>query len=215
MKVSACLVTRGDVDMQPVIGSLPSEWEVIVWDNSGQMLWRDGKVSGWSNSVTDRMGSGRHHAAKFAKGDLIYTQDDDVIVSDPQAIVDEWGYESTARGYMLGADAVNEHIICNMPRLFRGHYPDSAMLGFGSVYHRSLPPAVFARFFATTGLTEDDPLFMRESDRALTVLAPRVLVDVPKQDREFASDANRLYRQPDHIEMRERMLTLARQVRDA
>ncbi len=34
MNVSAIIVTRGDVDLQPIIFSLPAEWEVIVWDNS-------------------------------------------------------------------------------------------------------------------------------------------------------------------------------------
>lgn len=31
---TAVLVTRGDVDMQPILDSLPPEWPVVLWDNS-------------------------------------------------------------------------------------------------------------------------------------------------------------------------------------
>lgn len=228
--------------MAPVIDSFPDDWEVITYDNGDGIVYRNlgSSCEIVATGMPDRMGYARHAAIEFASSELILTADDDVIVSDPQAIVDTFldihvcsdhgpMHLETSRsghrvwtcgiehswGYTQGKPAIPDEIVVNLPHEFRPHYPDSAMLGFGACYHRSLPPAVFARFFAATGLTEDDPLFMRESDRTLTVLAPRVLVDIPKQDREFANDDNRLWKQPDHVEMRERMLTLARQVRDA
>ena len=44
----------------------------------------------WDNSSADLSVYGRYAAIEDARGDLIYVQDDDVIVSDPQAIVDAW-----------------------------------------------------------------------------------------------------------------------------
>jgi len=48
-----------------------------------------------------------------------------------------------------------------------------------------------------------------------TTLTPRVLVGIPKTDREMASDSNRMWRKPGHLDERTRMLNLVRQVRDA
>lgn len=73
-KVSACLVTRGDCDMQPIIDSLISQGilDIVIWDNS----------------IREDMGIyGRYAAIAEAKNKVIVTQDDDVIVSDYKAIL--------------------------------------------------------------------------------------------------------------------------------
>jgi hypothetical protein len=62
--VTAVLVTRGDVDLTPVLESLPFE-EVIIWDNSKR----------YNESVY-----GRYLAIREAKHRIIYTQDDDCVV---------------------------------------------------------------------------------------------------------------------------------------
>jgi SAM-dependent methyltransferase len=62
--VSCVLVTRGDVDLQPVLSSLPFD-DIVVWDNSVEE--RDLKVYG------------RYAAIEAAKHPLIYTQDDDAL----------------------------------------------------------------------------------------------------------------------------------------
>ena len=41
-----------------------------------------------------------------------------------------------------------------------------------------------------------DKAFLRECDAVFTTLTPRILVDVPKTDREFASDPDRLGSSP-------------------
>lgn len=63
--VSAVLVTRGDVDLSPILASLPFA-DVVVWDNSKRQ---------------DLGVFGRYAAIAEAKHDVIYTQDDDVLVS--------------------------------------------------------------------------------------------------------------------------------------
>lgn len=186
MNVTACIATRGDVDMQPILDSLPDGWEKVVWDNS---------------RVPDLGPYGRFAAIEDASNSLVYVQDDDVIVSDPQAIVDAWERD--------------DHVVCNMPQEFRPHYHDSAMVGFGGCFHRDLPARTFARYLRYTETSVDDPLFLRESCRILTCIAPRVLVDVPVTSLPYANDSTRLWKQPGHVQSRDKALELARRVRDA
>lgn len=228
MNVSACLVTRGDVDMQLVIDSLPREWEIVIWDNSGVITRSDG----WAEVCADVSVYGRYAAIEFTTHDLIYVQDDDVIVSDPQEIVDallnrpsKGGMGSD--GYMPGYDEV---VVCNMPLEFRPHYDDAALVGFGAAFHRDVPARAWrrlgqwrlaeieaGRLTARTAeeVEADRALMERECDRVFTVLTPKVLVDVPKTNREFADAPDRLYRQPGHHASTRRMIELARRVRDA
>jgi len=189
--------------MQPILRSLPSHWETIVWDNR-LGVYVNGKCV---QAVPLDLGPhGRFEGLqRYATNTLCYVQDDDVIVSDPEAIA--WESDSGAAEY--------GRLVCNMPPEFRPHYPDSAMVGFGACFHRDAPERAFKRFFDFQHcMSRDNPLFLRESCRIFTTLTPRVLVDIPKTDLPYASDPNRLWKQPDHIRMRERALAMAREVRD-
>ena len=221
MNVSACLVTRGDVDMQPVIDSLPPSWEIVIWDNSGKILMRPGSDDGdpramqrlWGVTAADLSVYGRYAAIEYASHDLIWVSDDDVIASDPQAIVDEWGHVA----FHLGN---HDLLVANMPQEFRHDgYTDSCLVGFGSCFHRDAPKRAFEKFFGTgrngQHYTRDHAHFNRCADVVFTTLTPRVLVDIPKTDREMASDSNRMWKQPGHLDERTQMLNLVRQVRDA
>ena len=227
--VSAIIPTRGDVDMRPVLESLPGSWERLVWDN-GRHQCRVYAPNEFcvTHAIPEMnfMGYGRHAAIPYASGDVIFSQDDDVIVSDPAAIVRAWedlalcdgprDCAGTSRGCAHCHPTIQEtSVVVNMPSEFREIYTDSAMLGFGSAYHRDLPPAVFERFFTSSKMRRHHPLFLRESDRAMTVLSNRILVNVAKVDREFAEAEYRLYKQPDHILRRDQMLAIARKVRDS
>jgi hypothetical protein len=208
VNVSACLVTRGDVDLEPIIASIPQGWEILIWDNGCKMIHRS---DGWAERITDLSVYGRYAAIEYASHDLIFVQDDDVIVSDPQAIVDAW----------IGSNGpfnAGAHIVCNMPPEFRPHYPDSGLVGFGASFHRDAPQRAFDRFSLHYN-TPDSPRFdqqmlYRRADNLFTVLTPRVLVDVPKTDCSYASDPNRMWRQQGHTSERDAMIRLARQVRD-
>lgn len=63
-QVTACLVTRGDCDMQPILDSLIFD-RVMVWDNSER---------------SDMKTFGRYAAAALASSDVVYFQDDDCLV---------------------------------------------------------------------------------------------------------------------------------------
>ncbi len=213
MNVSAIIVTRGDVDLHPILDSLPPEWEGIVWNNG------EGRcgVGNWNREdarfyeVPDLSVYGRYAAIEYASHDLVYTQDDDVIVSDPAAITQRW--EDNNEGHRGG-------VICNMPQEFRPHYTDSALVGFGAAFHRDAPARAFEKFWERyTGATWDDlggeDFYRRTCDVVFTTLTPRVLVDVPKKNLPYAEGPDRMYRQASHVGERTRMLELARRVRDA
>ena len=174
--VTACLVTRGDVDMTPVIGSLPPEWPVVVWDNSR-------KAQDWAVY-------GRYAATYEAESDLIYVQDDDCLVSDPRALVALWHEWSDRRGGAV------DHVVCNMPQEFRHVFYafNHALVGFGAVFHRTLPPQIPVPW--------ENPLemrkFLRCCDIAFTARFPRVFADVPVTNLPHAHADNRMWKQPNH-----------------
>lgn len=227
MNITAVIPTRGDHDLQPIFESLPEEWEIIVWVNGDGVRrpWR--YPAGSFPCIADAPNVGPHGrfaAIEYAAGDLIFVQDDDVIISDPQAIVDgllvedqSWSYSNGVRVSGTGGLLMRvDHVVCNMPPQFRPNYQDSALVGFGAAFHRDLPEKAFQRFFDHhTSMTRDDPLFLRESCRVFTTLTPRILVDIEKTDLPYASDEDRLWRQPGHVSSRDHILSLTREVRDS
>lgn len=93
--VTACIVTRGDVDLEPIMDSLTGYDDVIVWDNSVRPDWKC---------------AGRYMAAMEAATDLVYFQDDDTIVplETQIGLLEEyvgedclavWGHGDNADGY--------------------------------------------------------------------------------------------------------------------
>lgn len=71
-KVSAVLITRGDVDMEPILETLPYE-DVVVW-NGRERQERPGTY-------------GRYLAMAEARNSVIYLQDDDCIFREHDAIL--------------------------------------------------------------------------------------------------------------------------------
>ena len=224
VNVSAIIVTRGDVDMKPILASLPEEWDVIVWDNGAGSVSKRTPWNGLARIVTgkgelpDLSVYGRYAAIEHATGDLIYVQDDDCIVSDPRAIVDQW-YESEALIQMEHSPEPWRFVVCNMPQEFRhSFYEEHALVGFGAAFHRDVPNRAWWRFrggFDETAawVDFDMDLFHRTCDVIVTGLTPRVLVDVPKDNLPYADDETRMWRQPTHQAERAHMLDLVRSAR--
>jgi hypothetical protein len=218
--VSVCIATRGDVPLRPIFLSIPRGWEIVWWNNGDGTVTvtnsdAENFVDVQYSGVPDLGPHARFAAIEYASHDLILVQDDDVIVSDPQAIVDAWHRVIWESNGLCGPDGLHEGAVCNLPPEFREHYPDSSLVGFGACFHRDAPERAFKRFFDFhRGMSRDDPLFLRESCRVFTVLTPRVLVDIEKQDLPYASDPNRLWKDKNHIKYRDEALALAREVRD-
>lgn len=200
-EMGAIVVTRGDVDLGPVVESLSIFGEVIVWDNT--------------EAVADLAVFGRYRAIRNvdASYDAVYVQDDDCILH-PTAL------HRLCLRYEPGK------LTANMPDRFRKHYPDSCLVGFGAIFDRRLPAVAFRKFArhaypvespsagpSGAWLARYDPTFPRTCDVVFSGLTERVLVDVPYEDREFASDSSRMWRQPGHVGERLAMLERVRACR--
>lgn len=93
--VTAVIVTRGDVELQPIMDSLLDYDDIVVWDNSVRPDW---KVAG------------RYIACLDIHTDHVYWQDDDTIVpretqlellanwSGPDCLAN-WGHGENPDGY--------------------------------------------------------------------------------------------------------------------
>jgi hypothetical protein len=173
-EISAVIVTKGDVDLSPILESLPFE-DVVVWDNSKELV--------------DRKVYGRYLAIPRCKHDFIYVQDDDCIVPAEDLIFKAFG---TVRALALLAGM----ILCNIPsqhhRDFYGPLGLS-LVGWGAVFHRKL--ADFSRYFAAFPC---DELFERECDRVFTALNPSYVLDVGVTNLEHAKGADRMGRESRH-----------------
>jgi hypothetical protein len=226
VSVSAIIVTRGNVDLQPIIATFPADWEILVWDNGRRQLlqrWVDPPGSfAVRMPVEDLSVYGRYAAIGHATNDLIYVQDDDVIVSHPEAIIRAHFPGREDGTGLVVHDGPESYVTCNMPSEFRhDFYREHALVGFGAAFHRDAPQRAFDRF-RSYGRTHDlgnpdyaDFAIYRTCDVLFTALTLRVLVEVPIQHMPYHDAADRMHKQPDHVGERQRMLNLALRVRDA
>ncbi len=119
MNVTACLVTRGDVDLEPIIDSLRGGLfaELLIWNNAIEQ--NEGVY-------------GRYRAIERATNTVVYVQDDDCVLP-PESI------RALIEAYEPGK------IVANMPEEHRSKYSDSCLIGFGAVFDKDLPAAAFER----------------------------------------------------------------------
>ena len=120
MNVSACLVTRGNVDMTEILTSLAGAGigDIVIWNNLLE---------------TDLGVAGRYAAIEQARFEVVYVQDDDCVLpaESIHALID---------AYEPG------RIVANMPLGHRRNYRDACLIGFGAVFDRDLPALAFERF---------------------------------------------------------------------
>lgn len=118
-EITAIIVTRGDVDLNPCLETLPYS-DVIVWDNS--------------KSDYDYKIFGRYAAIPQARHSVVYWQDDDVIFANHKALLDN---------YQPGV------AIANMDDAWiRGAgYEHTALFGAGSLCDAHLPQEIFSKYF--------------------------------------------------------------------
>jgi hypothetical protein len=114
--VSAVIVTRGDVDLDPILDSLPFD-DVVVWNN---------------RLVADLGVYGRFAGVEQARNDVVFVQDDDCIVP------------TDAITALLDAYAPGR-IVSNMPTGHLD-YTDSCLVGLGAVFDAYLPRIAFSAY---------------------------------------------------------------------
>lgn len=239
MNVSVVIPTRGDVDLAPILQSLHG-WEVVVWDNGAGRVTRYNNGSSnlrWyarveADGVSDLSVYARYAAIEFARNNMILTQDDDVIVSDPRGIVHAW-LIATSRSGMPETT-----VVCNMPQEFRhSFYEHHALVGFGAVFHRDTPRKAFEKLgfqgdfspfiedgdwydltFNRDGVSVSFPdaeFVRRTCDIPVTALLPTIFVDIPKENLPHAYGDDRMWRQPEHQAERSYMLEQVLKIKES
>jgi glycosyltransferase involved in cell wall biosynthesis len=169
-KVSAVVVTRGNVDLEPVLGPIRNAGitDIVVWDNS---------------KLADRKIYGRYLAARKAKNDVIFSVDDDVIFT---------AFPELLAAYEPG------RIVANMDASWAAVYGrETALIGAGALWDKNLPLAAFTRYFDDHPL---DEFFELEADFVFGSMTPFRIVDLGYEVRPFADDDDRLYKQPGQTE---------------
>lgn len=185
-QVAAVVVTRGDVNLHPVLTPLQGLAEVTVWDNS----------------VRQDVGVyGRYAALDEIRSPVVVTVDDDTALRSRTV-------QRLLAAYEPGT------IVCNVPARFRDRYTDSGLVGFGAIFDRHLAGDAFARFRRQAGHV-DEQWFRRTCDIVFTMLGgPLKFVDLPYVELPWARADNRMWLQPDHADERNEMRSLCRQVRE-
>ena len=189
--ITAVIVTRGDVPLDPVIDSLIFK-KVIVWNNADK----------------NEMTYGRYLAAMTADTEIIYSQDDDIIHSpdNQQAIVnayepahivgcmwDEWSAGAKKQGIPRG-------------------YDDLVFPGSGSISRRSLWTSALERYLA---VYEHDNFFRLWSDTIIGVITPSLQLDLRFEELEHGNNPNRMAHMDGAVAMKTEAIRRAREIRDA
>lgn len=186
--VTACLVTRGDQPeaMRRILDSLIFE-NVEVWDNS--------------TTGNDLKTAGRYMAAELADTEIVYFQDDDVIVPratqealleayEPGVVVAVWGHGENPDGY-----------------------DDLPLVCGGAILDRRLCREAILRYAQHQPL---DEWFLYDADFAVGVLYRefRHLYLPFEIDLGIAQHASRLCNQPWQREAKRTITDRARAIRD-
>lgn len=190
-EVSAVIVTRGDVDLAPVLDSLIFD-DVIVWDNSVEM---------------NMMTYGRVLGATRTKHSVIYSQDDDIVhtAESQRAIVAAYE-EGTLVGCMWpewSAGAKRQGI--------ENGYDDLVFPGSGSVADFWLWSDCVEEYLAEWPL---DDFFKLWSDTIIGVLAPTKHLDIRFGELPHADNENRMSHLEDAVALKTEAIRRARQIRD-
>lgn len=190
--VCAVLVTIGDVDLRPIVETLPYG-EIVVWDNSTRPY--DARVFG------------RYLGILETRKPVIFFQDDDCIVRN---------HEELLAGYEPGA------IVANMrddpARLSFFSELGMVLLGWGCLFDRDLPWQALTRYARYHPPTWDF-LTGNGMEVCFPMLTPGKAVVTPIEwlrdgpGGEVFARANRMSQQPGFYEEREALYERLRDVR--
>lgn len=180
--ISAVIVTRGDVDLDPILKTLPYE-DIVIWDNSQR---HDQKIFG------------RYAAIPEARNEIIYFQDDDVIFTEHEQLLAE--YEPGKIVASMDAAWVEA-----------GRYHNLVLMGAGSLCQRDLPAQYLGRYLDNFPaddlfLYECDPILGTLAPWKRVDLGYKVRDDI------FRDGTNRLCDQPWQEEWKWRAIRRAERI---
>lgn len=190
-QVTAVIVTRGDVDLTPVLESLifPT---VVVYDNTVQ-----------ENEMTH----GRAVAAHYTGNHVIYSQDDDIIHSRENQQTILAAYEP---GVLTGC-MWPEWSLGAYQQGIEGGYDDIVFPGSGSIVDRTVTSAAIRSYL--DHFPADD-FFRLWCDTIVGVIAPTKQLDIRFDALPCAEDDNRMCNLPDAVKNKTEAINRARWVRD-
>lgn len=169
-EVTAIVVTRGDVDLVPVLEPLIFS-RVAIWNNADPR-------------EPDLGAFGRYKAIERTDTPVVYFQDDDCVVS-PEA------QRALLAAYEDGL------FVSNMdPNHNGGSYPLLALPGWGSLVRRDLPERAFSRWQEAHPDDYGSDDFLRIGcDIVFPVLTPSLMIDLGHMNLPHAYADNRTWRQ--------------------
>ena len=195
-RVSACLLSwKRPQNLQQIVDSLHGHDfidEILVWNNNPEVhLTLVGSKVRVIPSRSNLVCYGRFACAAQARNEIIYVQDDDVIVQNLPALYRQFLGDDTRITHTLSEQHYQTRERC--------HYAEAhvALLGWGSFFQKpwlNVLDTCVQKFGS-------DPLFLREADKFFTILLRRRHNTLPGDLRYFA-DSNTpglaLWRDPDH-----------------
>ncbi len=189
--VTAVVVTRGDVDLTPVLESLIFS-DVVVWDNSVEQ---------------DLKTLGRYAAVGRGKNCIYYSQDDDIIHTpeNQRRIISE--YES---GVLVGC-MWPEWSLGAYQQGIEGGYDDLVFAGSGSVWDRQTVRKALDSYLDHFPA---DEFFNLWADTIAGVIAPTRQLDIRFDILPCAENDNRMCNLPDGVANKTEAINRARWVRD-
>ncbi len=183
--VSAVLITRGDVDLAPIIDTLPYD-DVVIWNATER--------------TNDASCYSRYLAAQEARFDVVYFQDDDLIF--------------TAHDDLLAAYEP-DRITGNMPSPWweRERYDelDCVLTGAGALVPQGLWDAAFHDYWAAWPW---DDLFETYCDHISGILTQSTRVDFGYKILPCATDQGRINTTPGQASRKQTVINRALRLRD-
>lgn len=190
-QVTAVIVTRGDVDLKPVLDSLIFD-SVEIYDNSVEANW---------------MTYGRVLAANRAECNVIYSQDDDIIHTPENQLAIIQAYEP---GVLTGCMWPEWSDGAKVQGIERG-YDDLVFCGSGSVYDKEIPYHAANQYLDHFS---QDSFFRLWADTIVGVIASTKQLDIRFDALPCAEDDNRMCNLPDAVHNKTEAINRARWVRD-
>jgi hypothetical protein len=173
--VSAVLVTRGDVDLRPILGSL-QYGEVVVWNNLHRV----------------NMGAfGRFLAIEETRKPVIYIQDDDCLVPE------------SAHAALLEAYSPYDMIV-NMPAGHGLGHPGLDLMGWGSLIRRDMPARAFVEYARCGYVVSGEEFFNVGADIVCSVMTLSRRLDLGHIDLPHAHAKNRTHLRPNYEALKQK-----------
>lgn len=191
-QVTAVIVTRGDVDLTPVLESLIFD-DVVVWDNS--------------KTSEDLKTYGRYAVLYRGKNDVFFSLDDDIVhTPENQKRIIE-AYEP---GVLTGCMWPEWSLGAYRQGIANG-YDDLVFAGSGSVFDRATVVSALNLYLEQFPA---DEFFWLWADTIVGVIAPTKQLDIRFDALPCAEDDNRMCNLPDAVALKTEAITRARWVRD-